>query len=102
MIQLITDTGTDALDPTNGGGLASMIGPNINRRDISATKSLVNVKFAETQRQLLAEQETLQIIEEERLRLATVKDVRFDDSRQELQIDFTLENAAGQVAFVRI
>ena len=102
IITLLTDAQTDSMDPGLGAGLLSLLGSPINQIDTTGSETQINIIFAEAQRQVLAEQDSLELEASERLRTASILSVEVNQARQEIQIEFLIENAQGERAFVRL
>ena len=102
VITVITEPGTDSMDKELGAGLADILTTNFDPNNTSDLKARVNVIFAEAERQMLVEQDGLDVPDDSRLNKVTVLNVSVDVSTLEVQIEFNIENALGQKAFVRI
>jgi phage baseplate assembly protein W len=100
LIVMITDSGSDKFDDY-GSGLLQLLGTPGNPANITDLKNSVTIIITDTEQQILAEQESIELPTNERLLRIDLLDVRFSKNL-ELEIDITIFNEDGDKAFVRL
>jgi transcriptional regulator with AAA-type ATPase domain len=100
LIVMMTDSGSDKFDDY-GSGLLQLLGASGNPGNIADLKSSVTIIVTDTEQQILAEQESIELPVNERLLRIDLLDVRFSKDL-ELEIDITIFNEDGDKAFVRL
>jgi hypothetical protein len=100
VVTLMTDADSDKFDGY-GVGLMRILGSNINAGNITEVKSAITHMVIDTERQLLAEQNSGSYPLTERLDRIDLLDIKIND-KQELEIEIAVINENNESAFIRL
>lgn len=100
---LIQTPGSDRFDPNKGGGLLSLIGLNVSKRDTKLLQASVVGAVGRTKEQILAAQaKNRRIPSSERLLSAAITAVGFDSSTATLTARVSISAASGSEAVANL